>query len=323
MDDDVSISVIGGSPIGCILAAHLQQSGYRVTLIEDDAETLNAIRDNGIRIEGARSIETRPFGVIESTGAAAEAGMVFDWIFVCSRTSKMSEIVSGLPLILADEGFAIHFRNGLDTEAPVLEILGPQRCLRGAINYAGNTLAPGRVRMTFFDPPNFIGAAVPGDARAESRARELVEVMNAVGLESMFAGDVRIPVWKTAIRHSAMLPVSALTGMDVAQVMGSPRSLHLIKKLLSEAIEVAARVGFHFDQKFYYDTLTYFLKAGHHMPSMWNDIRKGRPTEIGSLNQKIAEYGELHGVDVPYHRAMSNLVLCIDELNELEGGETD
>ena len=319
MNERARISVIGGSPIGCVLSAHLRDAGYEVTLIEDDPEISAAVREDGVVVEGSRSLEAKLSGVVATTDEAAREGRQFDLIFVCSRTSKLKRVVASLPLILADDGCAVRFRNGLDTEAPVLEILGPQRCLRAAINFAGNTISPGKTRMTFFDPPNHIGAAVPGNAKAETRARRVVEMMNEARLDSVFAGDVRIPVWMTAIRHAAMLPVSALTGMDVAQVMGSPRSLHLIKRLLSEAIEVAAKVGFHFDQKFYYDTLTYYLKAGHHMPSMWGDIQKKRPTEIETLNHKIAEYGELHGVDVSCHRTVANLILCIDELNELEG----
>jgi 2-dehydropantoate 2-reductase len=312
------IAVIGASPIGCILAASLLDIGKDVTIIEGDADLLAAIRANGLSIEGTMQIEAKPDRLYASAGAAAEAKERFDVVFVCVKTDTIRDAVGALPLLIDHEGTAVRLQNGLDTEAPVLEILGPQRCLRGVINYSGNSREPGRVIMTFFDPPNYVGAAVPGEAAAEARARRIVDLMNEARLDCRLSGDVRVQVWETVIRHSAMLPISALTGMDVAQVMGSPHSLQLLKGLLTEAIAVAAKVGFHFDQKFYYDTLTYYVKAGHHMPSMWSDVRLGRRTEVEVLNHKIAEYGELHGVEVPYQRAVANLLLCIDELAALE-----
>ena len=72
------------------------------------------------------------------------------------------------------------------------------------------------------------------------------------------------------------------------------------------------------DQKFYDDTLTYFRKAGHHMPSMRGDVEDERQTEIEFLNHKIAEYADRVGVPAPYNRALADLVLCIDELAALK-----
>jgi 2-dehydropantoate 2-reductase len=110
------------------------------------------------------------------------------------------------------------------------------------------------------------------------------------------------------------MPISALTGMDMAQVMESPTSLRLLELLLKEQIAVAASAGYAFDEKYYTDTLAYYRNAGHHMPSMYDDIIHHRQTEVAFLNHRVAEIGEQKDVPVPYNRAMADLILCIDEI---------
>jgi len=111
--------------------------------------------------------------------------------------------------------------------------------------------------------------------------------------------------------------------MDMAQVMVSARGMDMVKKLLAESMDVSAGAGYKFSQDFYDETLLYYEKAGNHVPSMLGDVQDGRRTEVEFLNQKIVEYGEKNGVDTPYSLAVSNLILCVDELNSQRQRKSD
>ena len=171
--------------------------------------------------------------------------------------------------------------------------------------------------MTFFNPPNHLGASVKSAAEAAQKAKDLADIMTKADLQTSFSDDIQYHVWEKAVRNAALMPVSALTGQNMAQVMASVRSVHLVQTLLREEMEIAKAVGYEFPEDFYEETLEYFRKAGTHVPSMRGDVLDGRQTEIEFLNHRIAEYGEKRDVPCPYNRAIANLVLCVDEVAAL------
>jgi 2-dehydropantoate 2-reductase len=308
------IGVVGIGPVGGILSVQLIRAGRHVTAIDIYAEHLDRACSEGLEIEGAEPVSAQVVHACRTLEQAAAEGLAFDLIYVCVKATAVRHVAPALSAVLAKGGCAISFQNGLDTEQGVLAALGAERTLRGVVNYAGNLIGPGRIRQTFFNPPNYLGAAVPGTAPAEARAREVAALMSDCGLATEFSDNIQHHVWEKAIRNAALMPVSALTGQNMAQVMASPESLALVERLLAEEIEIARAVGFAFDQAFYDSTLEYYRRAGTHMPSMRGDVLAGLQTEIEFLNHKIAEYGERHGVACPYNRALANLVLCIDQV---------
>jgi len=320
---DRKIAIIGVGPVGGILAAHLIEHGKDVTLIDVFREHVDKMRSDALVIEGTVPRKVPVASAFLGVAEAALAGARFDTVFICVKATAIRNFIEYLPRVLTDGGVAISFQNGMDTEASVLEILGPERTLRGVVNYAGNLASVGRIQMTFFNPPNYMGAAAPGNSAAEERAKEVAVMMSDTGLATIFSDNILWHVWEKVIRNAGMMPISALTGMDIAQVSASEHGSFVVKKLLEESIAVSRAAGYSFDDSFFDETLDYYEKAGHHVPSMLEDVRDGRRTEIEFLNRRIAEYGERHGVETPYSRAVSRLILCIDELNAQRQRKSD
>jgi 2-dehydropantoate 2-reductase len=313
------IAVVGAGPVGSIVTAYLTNGGHEITVIEVLQQIADKLRTAGLRIGGYTEMRVQIARTYSTLKAAAADGARFDAIFVCVKGPVNELIAPDLPAALAEDGVAISFQNGLDTEAPILAACGPERTLRGAVNYAGNALGPADIRMTFFNGANFLGAAAKGNAVAERKAKELAELLSGATMATEFTEDVHRHVWAKAIRNAALMPISALTGLDMAEVMEFQPSLAFLEQLLKEEIAVAASAGYAFDQKFYDDSLAYFRKAGHHMPSMYADMLGGSRSEIGFLNVRIAEIGERNGVPVVYNRAIATLVQCVDEVARLHG----
>ncbi len=308
------IAVIGAGPVGGILSAHLLTAGLDVTIIDIYEPHLDKIRKDGLVIEGVKNLHAQAPKSFISTKQAAEQGHRFDYVYVCVKATVVKFIANDIPSVLTDQGVAISFQNGLDTEQGLLDVLGPEKTLRGAVNYAGNLLGLGRIKMTFFNPPNHLGASVKSSSNTAQKAKDLAALMTKADLQTSFSDDIQYHVWEKAVRNAGLMPVSALTGQNMAQVMESARSVHLVENLLTEEIEIAKAAGYEFPEGFYEETLEYYKKAGTHVPSMRGDVVDGRQTEIEFLNHRIAEYGEKHNVPCPYNRAIANLLLCVDEV---------
>jgi 2-dehydropantoate 2-reductase len=308
------IAVVGAGPVGCIMTAYLSRGGNEVAVIDVLKPYLEKIQADGIKVEGFTSFQAKVGGTFDSIESAAKAGAKFDVVFICVKAPVNRLIAAALPSIVADGGAVAVFQNGIDTETPILEKCGPAMTLRGVVNYAGNARGPGHIHMTFFNGVNYVGAAKRGDKAAEAKAKDVAALMSAAQLTTEFSGDVQRFVWTKGIRNAALMPISALTGKDIADVMESEASFRILEHMLKEQLAVAASIGYAFDQKFYDDTLAYYRNAGHHMPSMVDDVLNHRQTEIAYLNHRIAEVGEQNGVPVPYNRAVANLVICLDEV---------
>jgi 2-dehydropantoate 2-reductase len=308
------IAVVGAGPVGCILAAYLSRGGHEIAVIDVMKAYLEKIQADGIRLEGFTSFDAKVARTFDSVESAARAGAKFDVVFICVKAPVNRLIAAALPSIIADGGAVAVFQNGIDTEAAILETCGPARTLRGVVNYAGNAKGPGRIHMTFFNGVNYVGAADRSDAAAQGKAKDVAALMSAAQLTTELSDDVQRYVWTKGIRNAALMPISALTGKDIADVMESEASFRILDHMLKEQLAVAASIGYAFDQRFYDDTLAYYRKAGHHMPSMVDDVVNHRQTEIAYLNHRIAEVGEQNGVPVPYNRAVANLVICLDEV---------
>jgi 2-dehydropantoate 2-reductase len=310
------IAIVGMGPIGSILAVYLVRGGFDVTAVDILRDHLEKMRTDGLLIEGKESLSARITKTFWSIQDLCKQNKKFDFVFLCVKTPVIKQVIGDLPSVLEDTAAVISFQNGLDMETDIAEVVGSSKTLRGVVNYAGNMNGPGMVSMTFFNPPNYLGAAVQGDTTAQAKARRLAAILTETGLSAEFTEDIHRHVWAKVIRNSMLMPISALTGMNMAQIMESPIGEHMVRQLLKECVQVAAKQGYVFDQQFCDDSIAYVRKGGSHVPSMLSDVRAGRVTEIEFLNHRIAEYANSHGIEVPYNRIIADLLRCIDQLHK-------
>jgi 2-dehydropantoate 2-reductase len=124
--------------------------------------------------------------------------------------------------------------------------------------------------------------------------------------------EIKKFVWKKSIFNSCTMPISALTGMDMKEVMDFPPTRRLVELLLNESISIAASLGYDYGPGFFEKALDFNTRAEAHRPSMLVDLENGRKTENPFLIRRIAEYADQQGVPAPLHRTMANLIEAIE-----------
>jgi len=199
----------------------------------------------------------------------------------------------------------VALQNGLDNEELIADIFGKGNTLRIVVNYAGNLIDNGRVRMSFFNAPNYIGMI---DSKAEKKARTLAKVITEADLETEFTHEIKKYEWEKIILNAALSPVCALTRRTMRQMMQLKDTRNLAEGILREGIEVAAANGVHFKPDFLEFCMDYLDKAGHHRTSMHVDIEKQNPTEISFINDKIVKYGKAKGIPTPLNYTIVSLI---------------
>ena len=148
------IAVLGLGPAGGIFAAHLAAAGHMVYGVDIWAEHLHEIRKNGLRITNLTSLQGRLQEVSSHLGQLGEKK--FDYVVIAVKTPNMPAVVSYLKDFPGDFQVVV-LQNGLDNEEYLIDFFPRERILRMAVNYAGNIVSPGVIKMNFFAGPNQVG----------------------------------------------------------------------------------------------------------------------------------------------------------------------
>jgi 2-dehydropantoate 2-reductase len=299
--------VVGLGAIGGILCCHLKSYGCSIYGVDVRQDLIEAIQKNGISIEGLTACHVHLDQVCTHINELKEKE--FDYVVVTVKTPYMPEVVSSLTGLKGDFN-VVAMQNGIDNEEYLARFFERGRVSRIVINYAGNMISPGLIKMTFFHKPNYVGCLCP--EKACWHATGLAKLFTSAGLETELTEDIKKFAWRKTILVAALAPVSAILGMTMAEVMENDESRSLVEKLLKEAIAVARAEGFDYGEEFYGYSLDYLATAGHHKPSMLVDIEGGYPTEIEYINGKIAFYG--HELNVPVH--LNNAVTAMIKAKE-------
>ncbi len=306
----MKIGIVGMGPVGSTLAVHFALAGEEVHVCDIIKEKIDLINKEGINLT---------FTIEKSTKVAAAYTSIKDLIsnnldllifsvktpYLRTVIDAASEIKGQLHVMAA--------QNGIDNENMVAETFGKEYTLRMVINYAGNMINHNTVKVTFFNPPNYIGALHPD---SESLARSIADVLTSVELDTQFTDFIRKYTWEKSILNATLSSLCAVTQTTMKEVMDFPHIYPIIEGIIEEGMAVAEAEGIKFEPGFKEHCINYLKRGGHHFPSMAVDIQNKNPTEIEHLNGKIVEYGQKHGIPTPFNLTMTRLIELVEKVNK-------
>ena len=313
--DEHRFGIIGVGPVGGIMGAHLAKAGHNVIFIDILKAHMDEIKKSGLSITGVKDIDVTFSEKNLCYGIDELSEKDVDYLFISVKASVLPQILPILKQVAKPGITYIALQNGLDNEDLIAEVFGKENTLRIVVNYAGNLIENGKIRMSFFNAPNYIGMIDPA---AEKKAIEIANVISKADLDTEFTSEIKKYEWEKIILNAALSPVCALTRRTMRQMMEFEDTRNLAESILREGIEVAKANDIHFKPDFLEFSMKYLDKAGHHKTSMHVDIERGTPTEISFINDKIVEYGKLKGIPTPYNSTIVSLIRG-SELPEYSG----
>jgi len=152
------------------------------------------------------------------------------------------------------------------------------------------------------------------------RAQEIEALLVESGLRARAFPDLRPAQWSKLIFNATVNTVAALTDLPHVSAFAevdAPTDLGLlVRDLMDEGKRVAAAAGvdLHEDP---WEMNVHAVRRGEteaaagayaHVPSMLDDVRSHRPTEVDFITGSLVREAERAGVPVPLHAAMYRLV---------------
>ena len=303
------VCVVGAGVIGSLYAAHLARVA-EVSLLVRRPEQAEAL-DAGLRISGKSEFTAS----VNATADPAELPD-FDLGIVATKATDL-ETAAGRLAGRARGATMMTIQNGLGAEE-ILHAHGPWPLVSAVTFMSGVRHADAHVEYEL-DTETWLGPYA-GTKTPFGTARAVHDLLVEAGLNAQVFPDLRPAQWSKLIFNATVNTVAALTDLPhVSQfaAVDSPTDLGLlVRDLMDEgkAVAAAAGVGLHEDP---WDMNVHAVRRGEtqaaegayaHVPSMLEDVRSGRRTEVDFITGALVREAERVGVPVPLHSAMYRLV---------------
>ncbi|MFC4945032.1 ketopantoate reductase family protein [Pseudonocardia sp. GCM10023141] len=304
------IGVLGAGGMGTAFAAHLARAGHDVVLIGRGSAHVRALATGPLWVKPPTG---PPWSVAVPVAAHADdvAPGSLDVLLLLTKAYDLAGAARSAAHVLAPGGVAIPLQNGLGTDVPVAHVFGGGAALVGTTTVGAALAEPGRITVSVStaagDSLTSIGPM--GHATAEAgRGTAVAAALTAAGLPTASTPAVAELIWgKLAL--AAMSPLSSVLRVTVATVWSSAAGRALVQRMFDEVVAVAAAEGVALDRDAAWAHATRtFAGTGEHYTSMCTDVRRGRPTELSSMGGAVRALGERHGVPVPAHAAVVDLL---------------
>lgn len=301
----VKVAVVGLGPVGLILSAHLKEAGCDVAICDFDKVKINLIRKEGVKLEGAIQKHIYFEHIYASLSELKEFNPAI--IFASIKGYQTPAFVDQVMSLNFDKALFVSTQNGIDVEQIIASRVTESRTLRMVINFAGNLNAPHVVKVTFFNPPNYIASL---DDSKNDIALTISDWLTKVNLTTSPVSSFELlrHIWEKTILNASLSALCGIGKLTIKEAMDMPDTLEIIEQVIEEAVEVAAAEKIKFEDEFVRKCLRYLKKAGDHFPSLAVDLINNRQTEIDFMNGKIVEYGRKHYLRTPINLAFTNIV---------------
>ena len=303
----MKIAVVGAGAMGSVYAGLLGSAGHEVWAVDRWAEHIDAIRERGLRIQGASGDRVVR---IHATTDAAEAGEAELVVIATKATDVAAAAEQARPLVGASTR-VLSIQNGLGGPDAAASVLGEERVATGvAGGFGASVIAPGHVHHNGFELVRLGERGGPVTPRIEAAA----EVWRDAGFNVRTYDDVDRLIWEKLVCNVAFSATCTVLRLTIGEVIQAEPAWAVASRCASEAFQVAQGRGVElgFDDPVAY-VREFGLAIPDAKPSMLLDLEAGRRTEVDFINGAIPREGARVGVAAPFNETVSALVRALEQ----------
>ncbi|MEE2716870.1 MAG: 2-dehydropantoate 2-reductase [SAR324 cluster bacterium] len=299
----MKIVVVGTGAMGSVYAGLLADAGNEIWAIDLWQEHLDAIRKNGLRVEGFSGDRTVR-GIQVSTNVA-DAGEC-DLVIIATKASGVESAAKAVAPTLTPDTPVLTMQNGLGAGERLAKYLPVGNILIGvAGGFGASVKAPGHAHHNGMALIR-IGEMTGG---ASERATRIAEVWRQAGFNTQEYDNIDQLVWEKFVCNVSFSGPCTVFRRTIGEMMQDPelRNISFTCGLEAHAAGVAKGVPFSFD-----DPVAYITKFAEGMPgarpSMLLDHLAERPSEIDFINGMVPVVAKEVGTAAPYNEVIRAVV---------------
>lgn len=296
------ILMVGTGAVGGAFGARLAEAGYEISFVARGPHA-DILRERGLTLvtpKGGHS--TGPLRV----STLKDAQGPFDLVLISVKWAALEEVCEELPNLLAPHGFVIPMLNGLDSEDVVARYVGAQRTIACVAYVASALTKPGELSL-LTQPRIGLAPYRPGQ---DEQIGVLAVMFEKAGIAVRRAEDAGSLLWEKMVWNGPFNAICALTRRPAGWVADHMEPL--LRDAMAEVISVARAEGVALPPQvielMFHTTRSDFPGTE---PSMLQDVRAGRSTEVDILQGAVVARAERAGVQVPVMQTLATLVRAL------------
>jgi len=309
----MKILVFGLGAIGCAFAGFLKKAGHEVYAI-GRPKIINPIREKGLKISGIWG-EHRVDLKEVYTSVEELPVRDFDLVILSVKSYDTEKALENLKRV--NFKYLLLAQNGYGNYEKAVNVFGKNKVVLSRVIFGAEIPQPGEVRITVIADDVVIGN--PDGAIPEGELKRTAETLNRAGIPTRYSPDVYKYLWDKILYNSALNPLGALLETNYGTLGELSETREIMNRIIDEIFSVAKAKGIELFHKSADEYKELFYKkllpptAGHY-PSMLQDIKAGKKTEIDALNGAIVELGKEVGVPTPTNELITLLVKAKEKI---------
>jgi 2-dehydropantoate 2-reductase len=313
MMSDRPIGIAGAGSIGCFVGGMLAAAGKRVTLLARP-RVIAEIERCGLRLTSFDGIDQKlapdKLALSENPNAFANAAVVLVTV-KSADTSGMAEIIAKHA---PEDAVIVSLQNGVSNLALLREKLPDRRVLGGMVPY--NVIAPGEGRFH---------RATSGDIVIEQDGAGTAEKLSVPGLKMRATDNITGVQWgkllfnlNNALNALANLPLRRQLAQRAWRRLYADQVAEALAAIKAEGIKPVSTAPLpvswmppllRLPDALFEVVLGRTMKIDPEArSSMWEDLQRGRRTEIDYLQGVITEIADRRGLQAPLSRRIVELI---------------
>ena len=301
------IAVVGAGAVGCYFGGMLARAGAPVTLIGRAAH-VEAINRAGLFIDSIHFKENISVSASTELAAVRDAQLVLFSV----KTVDTENVAKLLAPYLAPETIVVSLQNGVDNVERIDFAAGIQ-AIPAVVYIAVEMVGLGRVKHSGRGDV-IVGDPSPNHDASESDLAKIATTFMRADVPCRISENITAELWEKLIMNCAYNALSALSRSKYGRIARDSGTAEVMKRVVNEAVAVGNAAGVKLSAEKMFAAV---LKLGTEaMPeavsSTAQDIARGKPTEIDSLNGFLVRRGAELVVPTPVNETLYSLVKLLE-----------
>jgi 2-dehydropantoate 2-reductase len=287
----MSVLIVGAGAAGGYIGAQLVAAGRDVTFLVHQRVRAR-LGSDGLRIRRGSAVTTTAVNAV----TAANLGRVYDVIVVAVRADAVESAVRDVHGAVSDETRIVPIMNGMRHLSLLTTAFGKDRVLGAATRLVASLLPDGTVNVVTPVVQMEIGQL---DGRGSAALDRTVAELSVDNIAVTVRHDIIAAMWEKFAFITSTAVLTCLVGEEIGPVIRADGGIALARNVLDEVASIAAVDGY---------PLADHARAGVDAnltdpastfgPSMFRDMRAGRPIEVTVLSD-LADRARAHQISTP------------------------
>jgi len=295
----MNIVILGAGAIGSLFGALLSKKNN--VLLIGRMSHVNAIRKNGLTINGKTQLNVK----ISAEDSVDAVSFSVDLLIVTVKSYDTESAIDQAKQIIHNKTVVLSLQNGLDNITAIEHVVDRRQIIVGVTTHGAFFSKPGCIKHTG------VGKTILGelDGETSDRIKNIENVFNKSGIETVVSKNIIKEMWVKAVVNSCINPITAFFGCSNGYLLENPLLEKIVEKVCLESTNVANAYGMNLSRQIMIKkTKEVIRETSENYSSMLQSVRKGRKTEIDSINGVLVDIGRTYDVDVSLNEILVSLV---------------